>query len=165
MNIGITELALILGTLTHEPLTMEPADLACAARNAYHEARDQGPEGMHAVTYVASRRLKAGRWGATFCQVVEAPGQFSWHSDGLPDAPTDMTAYRRALAAVVDVVLERVPDSSREASHYYAHDLVQPGWAASMIVTAKVGGHTFATDCKRMANAPLCAPLPPRRPT
>lgn len=163
---NITEIALILGTLTHEPaLAMEPADLLCLSRNVYHEARDQGAEGMHAVAYVTTRRLRDGRWGATYCEVVRSPNQFSWYSDGKPDAPKDMVAFRRALAAAVNVVLERVPDPSNSAAYYYAHDLVQPRWAKDMLITARVGGHTFGTDCERIAyEAPLCSPMPPKNP-
>jgi len=165
MIIGIRELALIVGTLTHEPsLSVAPDQFACLARNIYHEARSEGYAGMAAVGYVTAMRLETGRWGATLCEVVEAPKQFSWHSDGLSDQPTDMTAYNRALRVATDVLTGRAVDASRRATHYYAHDLVLPVWASSLTPTATIGGHTFLTTCAAMSAAPECAPTPPPKP-
>ena len=165
MIITIRELALLIGTLTQEPsISIDAPNLACLARNIYHEARDQSAEGMVAVAYVTIQRLKSGRWGSTLCQVVEAPSQFSWHSDGLPDAPTDLQAYKAALTAAVLALTGRAEDASNGASHYYAPGLASPVWAASMIVSATLRGHTFLTDCKNPEPAPICAPVPPLKP-
>jgi len=162
--IGMRELALLIGTLTYEPtLSVNPPELACLARNAFHEARDQGIEGMTAVAYVTIRRLETGRWG-TLCEVVEAPSQFSWYWDGKPDQPLDLDAYKDALHAAVQALTGRGEDLSRRATHYYAHGLTTPAWAASLTPTAIVGGHTFLTDCKSVETAPECAPMPPRKP-
>ncbi len=161
MIIGTRELALLIGTLTYEPtLTIEPPELGCLTRAIYHEARGESPDGMTAVGYVILRRLALGRWGTTICEVVEAPDQFSWHSDGKPDAPADLGAYRVALHAAVQVLTGRAEDTSRLATHYYAHALTTPAWAASLIPTAIVGGHTFLTNCESEGEAPVCSFLP-----
>ncbi len=168
MIIGMKELGLIVGALTHEPaLTVEPIDLGCLTRNIYHEARDQGLAGMVAVGYVTTRRLDQGRWGSTLCEVVEAPNQFSWFSDGKPDAPGDMDAYRDALHAAIKVLTGRAPDVSNGASHYFAPALASPAWAECMIRTASIGGHAFLIDstlAALAALAPFCAPPPPSKP-
>ncbi len=164
MIIGMRELALLVGTLTYEPsVTVEPLELACLARNAFHEARDQGIEGMTAVAYVTIRRLETGRWD-TLCEVVEAPSQFSWFSDGKPDQPLDLDAYRDALHAAIQALTGRAVDLSRRATHYYAHGITTPKWAAKLTPTAVVGGHTFLTTCESVSAAPECSPIPPRKP-
>ena len=165
MIIGMRELALLIGTLTYEPtVAVEPPELACLARNIYHEARGESPDGMTAVGYVTIRRLALGRWGTTICEVVESPRQFSWHSDGEPDAPRDLGAYGDALHAAVQVLTGRAEDTSRRATHYYAHGITTPAWAKSLQQTAIVDGHTFLTNCESETVAPACAPIPPRRP-
>ncbi len=165
MIVGMKELALLVGTLTHEPgLAVDPPQLACLTRNIYHESRDQGHAGMVAVGYVTLQRLREGLWGSTLCQVVEAPNQFSWHSDGLPDAPTDLAAYKDALHAAVQVLLGEAEDTSNGATYYFAPALASPVWAKCMFRTAKVGGHTFLSEINVASVAPFCAPMPPMKP-
>ena len=42
----------------------------CLARNIYHEARNQGIEGMYAVAYVTINRMKIDAYPNSICKVV-----------------------------------------------------------------------------------------------
>ncbi len=162
MMIGLKELAMLIGAIYDAPMIpVDATQLACLSRNIYHEARSEARDGMVAVGYVTTHRLDMGKWGDTLCSVVESPKQFSWFSDGKPDTPRDLDAYAMALDAAVDVLLKRVPDPTRRASYYFAHDLVLPVWAASMVTTKVIGGHTFKTTCPSHSAAPECWNGPP----
>ena len=57
------------------------ADFEILAKNIFHEARGESPEGQLAVAQVTLARLVSKRWGPSMHSVVYAKSQFSWTKD------------------------------------------------------------------------------------
>lgn len=123
------------------------ADPLCLTATLYLEARDQSEAGQRAVAEVALRRTDSGLWGQTVCQTVTARKQF---------APTIVHPgyrlknpkawYRSARLAFASLREWRLPPGERRelvpgASHFAAHDLVEPAWANQPV--AVIGDHSF----------------------
>lgn len=109
----------------------------------FFEARSNGTPGMLLVMRNSLARLDINYRGATnICEVVNAPAQYSWLWDNVPDVVLDseisimFEVYRIAEQAVVeyatgDLVLPKTGTCSKPATHYHRYDIT-PYWAASM---------------------------------
>lgn len=126
---------------------------ACAAEDkvtelVYFEARDQDFAGQLAVATVAYNRLYSGLWGDTICDVVNAPKQFSYYSDGLPENMTDKEAEEKARQVAKCVVRWGCRlDTVGDALDYYAckgnYGISPPYWVEHYALVAEVGSHCF----------------------
>lgn len=129
-------------------LPQPAAEPLCLATTVYLEARDQSLAGQRAVAEVALRRRDSGLWGNDVCSVVTARGQFApslihpGHRLKNPKAWT--TSAMVAFQALRDWSLP--PEQRQElvpgASHFAAHDIANPEWAATQPV-AVIGDHSF----------------------
>jgi spore germination cell wall hydrolase CwlJ-like protein len=126
-------------------------DLQCLAENIYFEARGESLEGQLAVAEVTLNRTRAPSFPHTICDVVHDTrwdpmrrrfvGHFSWTERrrlAEPRGPAWKQAMAVAAAAYDDTYVPVVPGAL-----FYHATTVQPGWASTKRVVAKIGNHIF----------------------
>ena len=131
---------------------MSPAlaeQLECLALNIYWEARSEPATGQLAVAAVTLNRVAHPRYPNSVCDVVYQSGargcQFSWWCDGKPDQPRERVAWAKALDVAFLAASLDLPDPTSGALWYHA-DYVDPRWARSKLVVARIGRHLFFRD-------------------
>ncbi len=127
------------------------ADLACLARNIYHEARGEPTAGQIAVAEVTLNRVVSRHFPGTVCEVVyekrfdsgrnRLVGAFSWTELDSVSKPSGI-AWQRAVRAA-ETVYDRQQDPTVQGALFYHADSIEPGWAKTKIQVAKVGRHIF----------------------
>lgn len=120
----------------------------CLTEALYHEARGESLVGLFAVAEVILNRADSRFYPDSVCEVVEqgvehAPlCQFSYKCDGLPDRMTDAEA-RELMGKIAWVMVGGKPRIlTGKATHYHTN-AVNPGWAARLVRTARIGDHIF----------------------
>ncbi|MGH6884720.1 MAG: cell wall hydrolase [Geminicoccales bacterium] len=137
--------------------------LECLALNVYWEARSEPATGQLAVAAVTLNRVAHPRYPDSVCEVVYQGGeggsggcQFSWWCDGKPDRPRDPLAWAKAVKIAFLAASADLPDPTGGALWYHA-DYVDPRWARSKLVVARIGRHLFfregASDDRLLASA------------
>lgn len=125
------------------------------ARTLWGEARGEGLGGMIAVAWVIrNRAAKPGWWGRDVSTVCLKPWQFSCWNKGDPNypylsgqKPIPASQYAKALQAADAVLLNKEPDPTAGATHYYAKSMkTPPKWAATAKKTVTIGNHHFFKD-------------------
>jgi len=124
-------------------INMSSTDLGCLARNIFAEAGREPYLGKMSVAQITYNRVKSGKWGKTFCQVVYAPRQFSWtNTDAtlmkLPTGPNWKASIDAARAFRDGTRVAKL-----EGSNHYHATYVAPKWDKNMTQVAKVGQHVF----------------------
>lgn len=132
-------------------LAVRERQLACLAKNIYHEAGSEPFEGKVAVAQVTLNRTESGKFPGDVCQTIYQKNiiyekvicQFSWACD------RDITAikvinnsnYKESMEVAKKVLLEdfRLP-ALKEALYYHA-DYINPKWNREKIT--KIGHHIF----------------------
>lgn len=125
-------------------------DAHLLALNLYHEARQDGRDGMVAVGWVVLNRVADPGFPDTVRGVIEQGRergrcQWGWLCDGRTDEPTDEQSW--ALAQdVASAILAAAPprDPTRGAVWMMEHWRKPPGWlrkAANR--TVRIGGNAF----------------------
>ena len=114
--------------------------LYCGAQNIYHESRGESSWGQIAVANVVRNRVASEHYPNTICEVVWQSKQFSWTDDEISDEPKNRKAF---VKAVWFNLISGMMDKTKGATHYYAHNKVDPFWAKEMKVTTVIGNHTF----------------------
>lgn len=146
MDLVLKEVVLAVNLLTSTPnlpADVSVVDLTCMAKNIYFEARGEKDSGRAAVAFVTLNRVHSDNFPDSICEVVQQDEQFSWLSDGKSDIPKDWPSYRRAMLIGAEVMADAYLDPTDGATHYFAHELVNPYWADVFTTTAQIGGHTF----------------------
>jgi spore germination cell wall hydrolase CwlJ-like protein len=129
----------------------ERANIECLARNVYHEARGEPPEGQYAVAEVTMNRRASLRYPATVCAVVHEKrwdairlryvGAFSWTEFySVPEPSGEAWAFAQQVAE--DVYYQRVPPRVDGATYYHA-TYIKPSWARTQKRVARIGRHVF----------------------
>ena len=129
---------------TNQRVNYSPQDLDCLAKNIYHEAGVESPEGKFAVAQVTLNRLRDGRWGKSICLVVYSPAQFSWTLNKKIRAEKPQGPLWETSRTVARSVLEqgyRVPQL--ENAILYHADYVKPYWAKTVVKMQQIGQHIF----------------------
>jgi spore germination cell wall hydrolase CwlJ-like protein len=133
-----------LATLLPQPA----ADHVCLATTVYLEARSESQVGQMAVAEVAMRRRENGRWGATVCDVVRAPGQFATATTNVAYRLANPRAWQKAWA-VAGRAIETwsLPSNRRKlvvpnADHFILADSISPAWIKGPPL-ATIGAHNF----------------------
>ena len=114
--------------------------LYCGAQNIYHESRGESSWGQIAVANVVRNRVASEHYPNTICEVVWQSKQFSWTDDEISDEPKNRKVF---VKAVWFNLISGMMDKTKGATHYYAHNKVDPFWAKVMVVTTIIGNHTF----------------------
>lgn len=119
--------------------------VACMAKNIYHEARGEPIIGKLAVANVTINRVRADGFPDTICEVVYQKNkrgcQFSWTCN--PKAVIkEHDAYRSAveLSRLILIMQAILPDVTNGALHYHTK-YVHPKWGFSVL--ADIGNHVF----------------------
>lgn len=124
--------------------------LACLAKNIYHEAGSEPFEGKVAVAQVTINRVNSGQFPGDVCKTIYQKNvfyervvcQFSWACDRVTTMrPVNKANYDESMVAAKKVLLEGFRLPSLEKALYYHADYVNPGWQKEKV--AKIGRHIF----------------------
>jgi N-acetylmuramoyl-L-alanine amidase len=133
---------LIAVALVHAVALAEAAvsrDTDLLARVVQAEATGEPERGQRAVAWTAINRLRAGTYGKTLSQVLQAPRQYAKPAD-VGNSP----AYREALQAASQALSRIGGDPGHGATHFYRCDMRRkPVWARRMVQTVRLGKHCF----------------------
>jgi len=131
-------------------LLMSSIQFYCLSEAIYNEARGESYDEMVKVGVVIHNRSIDGRWGDTYCDVVEAPYQFSYlnGTSGVGSVPmNNKSALDRVMKAAYSVyTLDKRPYLDNIL--YYHTDEVSPNWDYSKIIhlTDHDGTHVYYAD-------------------
>ena len=113
----------------------------------YGEAAGESRAGKFAVGCVVRNRvLVPGWWGDSYHRVILAPKQFSCFNFGMPTLERMHSPKGRAWVeclSVAEEILLGEPDTTKDATYYFADYIAQPEWAKRMVMTIKIGVHQF----------------------
>jgi spore germination cell wall hydrolase CwlJ-like protein len=124
--------------------------LACLAKNIYHEAGSEPFEGKIAVAQVTMNRVNSGQFPDDVCRTIfqknifyeKVVCQFSWTCNQVGKfMPTNSDNYKESMIAAQKVLLENYRLPSLEKALYYHADYVNPNWGKEKV--AKIGHHIF----------------------
>lgn len=129
-------------------IRLAAGELRTLARLAWGEGRSEGYCGMVAISAVVINRMQRNpkTFGATVTQVINKPYAFSSFGKSDPNrlkmAKIDESDehYLRATLAALAAITGQDPT----AGGLYFHAVgSRPGWAAGMVVSARIGQHIF----------------------
>ena len=133
-------------------ITAEVRDrqLACLARNIYHEAGGEPFDGKVAVAQVTMNRVECGQFPEDICRTIYQKNkvyekvvcQFSWVCDrdtGI--RPLNRAVYAESMDVAKKVLLEGFRLPGLKDAMYFHGDYINPGWRRERI--AKIGRHIF----------------------
>lgn len=124
--------------------------LACLAKNVYHEAGGEPFEGKVAVAQVTLNRVSSGQFPNDVCKTIYQKNviyekvicQFSWTCDKVTlFKPVNKASYEESMIVAQKVLLEGFRLPSLEKAMYFHGDYINPGWKRERI--AKIGRHIF----------------------
>jgi len=138
------------GTKLNAALKRE-TELRCLAENIYHEARGESLEGQYAIAEVTMNRLASPFFPKTVCEVVHDTrwdrlrrrlvAHFSWTAFEIRSEPSG-PAWDQAMR-VAETVYDGHSMSVVPGALFYHATYVNPYWASSKKVVAKIGNHIF----------------------
>lgn len=120
--------------------TLALSDVQVISRTLYAEAGGEGERGIVAVAGVISNRSKLQR--KSLRAVCLQRKQFSCWNGGTIPRPKMNKTYAQCI--VLAQRLTKQPQPSR-FTHYYAHRVCNPRWAAELKNKTVIGNHTFGT--------------------
>jgi spore germination cell wall hydrolase CwlJ-like protein len=124
--------------------------LACLAKNIYHEAGGEPFEGKVAVAQVTLNRVTSGKFPSDVCKVVYQKNsfyektvcQFSWYCDRASAVkPVNKAVFEECMTVAKKVLLENFRLPSLQHAMYFHSTQINPGWNREKIGT--IGGHVF----------------------
>lgn len=144
-------------------------EMYCMSLNIYYEARGESWKGKAAVAHVTLNRVKHPKYPNTICGVVleaktwnERPirdmCQFAWYCDGQSDIPQlryksdkrknqaikpNIRDWQNSVDTAIQVTDGWSRDITKDATHYYNHNISTPSWSTVYPVTIVIGNHTF----------------------
>jgi hypothetical protein len=124
-----------------EILSVNSQDVECLAKNIYHEARGEPFHGQVAVALVTVNRVSSGLFQNTICKVVYANKQFSWTLNKHKKVK-DSKAWASAVEVATAVLSRQVYQPDFTAVYFHTKQ-VQPYWAKTKIIIARIGNHIF----------------------
>ena len=124
-----------------EILSVNSQDVECLAKNIYHEARGEPFHGQVAVALVTTNRVASGLFQNTICKVVYANKQFSWTLNKHKKVK-DSKAWASAVEVATAVLSRQVYQPDFTAVYFHTKQ-VQPYWAKTKIIIARIGNHIF----------------------
>lgn len=126
-----------------EVILITNREKTCLIRNVFFESGAEPHEGKIAVAQVTWNRLKDGRWGKDICQVVYAPGQFSWTVDANKrNRPIPNEGWEPTIQAVEDF-LNGARVAKLERSMFFHATHVNPRWNTFAERIKQIGNHVF----------------------
>ena len=126
-------------------------DLRCLAENIYFEARGEPLAGQYAVAEVTLNRTRSPYFPKTICDVVHearwdrirgrAVAHFSWTELRVRSEPTG-PAWTQAME-VATAAYDGAAKSVVPGALFFHATRINPNWAQSQRVVAKIGKHIF----------------------
>lgn len=113
-------------------------ELACLAKNIYHEARGEPVAGQLAVAQVTLNRSQS--FQKTICEVVYANKQFSWTNT--PKKVLDSKAWVTSVLLAEAILTKQTALPNFKALYFHTKQ-VNPKWNRKKQVVAKIGNHIF----------------------
>jgi len=124
------------------------------ARIIFAEAAGEPYEGKVAVGCVIRNRVKSPRWPNTYEKVIYQYKQFPgvnsplWY---LFDKDNELTEEeqkikQQCLEIAKKILLNKQPDITCGATHYYNPKKASPSWAKKMKITRRIGNHIFLKE-------------------
>jgi len=135
---------------TQVTLELRERQLACLAKNIYHEAGSEPFEGKAAVAQVTINRANSGEFSGDICKVIYQKNivyakvlcQFSWVCDRETTfKPVNKAAYAESEAVAKKVLLEGFTLPSLKNALYFHGDYINPNWGKKPV--AHIGRHIF----------------------
>jgi len=122
--------------------------LRCIAKNIYHEARNQGDDGMFSVGFVTLNRMYHADYPSDACEVVYEPYQFSWVLDNPNVNKNNTVEYRAWLQSlqIAESILRNPYQNDMYGVTHYHTDAISPDWSASKTVFIQIKDHVFYVD-------------------
>jgi hypothetical protein len=120
----------------------------CLTEAVYYEAASEPLAGQQAVAQVVLNRVRRVGFPKSVCGVVyegawRATGcQFTFTCDGSLSRRPAAAKWATAQSVAADALAGRASDAVGDSTHYHASWMV-PYWSASMVETARIGGHIF----------------------
>lgn len=139
---GIYLLIALLAAHTQQVNTQR-AEKTCMAEALYYEARGEGERGQEAVAEVILDRLRSGKHPNSICGVVYEPHQFSFLDDGSMLGKRDQDAWAAANQLAARILSGEIITSMTRQATFYHKATIRPGWAKTLVRTAKIGNHVF----------------------
>lgn len=124
--------------------------LACLAKNIYHEAGGEPFEGKVAVAQVTLNRAASSKFPNDVCKVVYQKNdfyektvcQFSWYCDRESAVkPLNKAVFEECMTVAKKVLLEDFRLPSLQNALYFHGTHINPGWNREKIGT--IGRHVF----------------------
>ena len=130
---------------TRKKISLDSREFDCLARNIYWESMREPLLGQIAVANVTYNRVKSGKWGNTFCEVVFSKSQFSWTLfKKIRNArPKNEKQWERARHSAMLFTNGVRVQNLAESQFYYADYIKKPSWSKDMNRVAKIGKHIF----------------------
>lgn len=127
-----------------EKILLSQKDMDCLAKNIFFEAGTEDRAGKLAVAQITYNRVRSGRWGKNFCQVIHSPYQFSWTLDKrkLRVEPAGSN-WDDSKQAAEDFVNGKRVDRLGDSMYYHADWIRTPKWAKPADRVHKIGQHVF----------------------
>lgn len=131
-------------------LQVREKQLACLAKNIYHEAGSEPFEGKVAIAQVTINRANSGQFSGDICKVVYQKNifyekvlcQFSWVCDRVSASkPKHGSIYDESMEVAKKVLLEGFRLPSLHDALYFHADYINPGWKKTKV--AHIGRHIF----------------------
>lgn len=116
----------------------------CLTQAVYYEARGEPERGQRAVAEVVLNRARQN--GVDICTVVYTPYQFTFTIDGSLNRDVSAGPWSEAAAIAALYTNGDIPEGKRsitQGANHYHNDTVEPKWAVSDKVTARIGHHIF----------------------
>ena len=124
--------------------------LACLAKNVYHEAGSEPFEGKVAVAQVVLNRANSSQFPGDVCKVIyqktivydKIVCQFSWACDRETTfKPTNTANYAESMDVAKRVLLENYKLPGLQNALYFHGDYIDPKWNKKPV--AHIGHHIF----------------------
>jgi len=115
-------------------------EFMCLSKNIYFESRGEGLIGKIGVAQTTFNRAETGKWGYSFCDVVNAPKQFSWTNT--KQKPPKGPEWKASISAA-KLFVNGVRVSNLENVKHYHAEYVSPYWNSDMQKKAHIGNHIF----------------------
>lgn len=147
---GAVVILLALLAAGAQPARAAEDDAHLLALNLYHEARQDGRDGMIAVGWVVLNRVADPGFPDTLRGVIEQGRergrcQWGWLCDRRTDEPTDEESWAFAQTVAADLLSADPPrDPTGGAVWMMEHWRKPPGWLRKAATrTVRVGGNAF----------------------
>ena len=129
---------------TGDRISLSNKEFNCLAKNIYFEAKFEPYIGKIAIGQVTYNRVLSGKWGNTFCSVVNAKNQFSWMLFKKMREENPKGKHWESAKHAATMFARGVRVTNLDSSdHYYAQYIKAPKWSKSMTKQAHIGQHIF----------------------